>query len=190
MNATLVSNDGWFPSSWRGHPARQMPEYADEGAVRAVEARLANASPVVGSEDSAKLYCSQFKGPVPALKAGHQYFILPDEQPSNQQVFVDAVSYAKVPFQSPYSYVVEEPFYQALGAASMCWSETPKGIFDSTRAKEIGDKLLELLGHPQTNPYAGVLLSPQQKDAMEEMKDAQGNKIFAPRDSLRFGEDL
>jgi multiple sugar transport system substrate-binding protein len=70
------------------------------------------------SEDSAKLYCSQFKGPVPALKAGHQYFILPDEQPSNQQVFVDAVSYAKVPFQSPYSYVVEEPFYQALGAAT------------------------------------------------------------------------
>ena len=85
---------------------------------------------------------------------------------------------------------VESAVFQALGAASMCWSETPKGIFDSTRAKEIGDKLLELLGHPQTNPYAGVLLSPQQKDAMEEMKDAQGNKIFAPRDSLRFGEDL
>jgi multiple sugar transport system substrate-binding protein len=70
------------------------------------------------SEDSAKVYCSQFKGPVPALKAGHQYFILPDELPSNQQVFVDAVSYAKVPFQSPYSYVVEEPFYQALSAAT------------------------------------------------------------------------
>jgi hypothetical protein len=43
---------------------------------------------------------------------------LPDEAPSNQQVFVDAVAYAKVPFQSPYTYVVEGPFYQALGAAT------------------------------------------------------------------------
>jgi hypothetical protein len=32
--------------------------------------------------------------------------------------------------------------FQALGAASVCWSETPSGIFDSTRAKEIGEKLL------------------------------------------------
>ena len=44
MNATLVSNDGWFPASWRGHPARQMPAYADEGAVRSIEARLAGAA--------------------------------------------------------------------------------------------------------------------------------------------------
>lgn len=70
------------------------------------------------NEDSAKLYCSNFKGPVPALKAGHQYFLLPNEAPSNQQVFIDALSYAKVPFQSPYSYVVETPFYQALTGAT------------------------------------------------------------------------
>lgn len=70
------------------------------------------------SEDSAKLYCAEFKGPVPALTAGHQYFILPGEAPDHQQVFIDAVSFAGVPFQSPYTYVVEEPFYQALGAAT------------------------------------------------------------------------
>lgn len=55
MNATLVSNDGWFPASWRGHPARQMPEYADEQALRAIEVRLAASAPVVRSEDSARL---------------------------------------------------------------------------------------------------------------------------------------
>jgi len=55
MNATLVSNDGWFPASWRARPARQMPEYADQGTLRAIEARLAAAAPVVGSDDSAKL---------------------------------------------------------------------------------------------------------------------------------------
>lgn len=31
----------------------------------------------------------------------------------------------------------------AIGEASMCWSETPKGIFDVEKAKEIGERLLE-----------------------------------------------
>lgn len=30
----------------------------------------------------------------------------------------------------------------SIGEASMCWSETPSGVFDSTRAKEIYDKLI------------------------------------------------
>jgi len=70
------------------------------------------------TEDAAKIYCTEFKGPLPALKAGHQYFILPDLAPKHQQVYIDAISYGKVPMQSPYSYVVETLFYQALGAAA------------------------------------------------------------------------
>jgi len=37
----------------------------------------------------------------------------------------------------------EELIMTAIGEASMCWSETPKGVFDSTRASQIGKKLLE-----------------------------------------------
>lgn len=55
MNATLVSNDGWFPASWRAYPARQIPAYSDEAAVRSVEARLSGAAPVTFIEDSARL---------------------------------------------------------------------------------------------------------------------------------------
>lgn len=55
MSATLVSNDGWFPASWRGRPARQMPAYADEAMLRMVEGRLASAAPVVRIEDAARL---------------------------------------------------------------------------------------------------------------------------------------
>lgn len=55
MNATLVSNDGWFPASWRSHPARQMPAYADEALLNAVEARLAGAAPVIQIDDAARL---------------------------------------------------------------------------------------------------------------------------------------
>ena len=38
-----------------------------------------------------------------------------------------------------------ELIFQALGAASMCWSGTPSGIFDSTRCKQIGDELIAAL---------------------------------------------
>ena len=55
MSATLVSNDGWFPASWRAYPARQMPDYVDQAALTAVEARLSSAAPVVRNEDSARL---------------------------------------------------------------------------------------------------------------------------------------
>ncbi len=30
----------------------------------------------------------------------------------------------------------------AIGEASMCWSDVPTGIFDSTKAKQIGEQLL------------------------------------------------
>jgi 3-deoxy-7-phosphoheptulonate synthase len=55
MNATLVSNDGWFPASWRGHPARQMPAYADDVALTSFENRLAGAAPVIHIGDAARL---------------------------------------------------------------------------------------------------------------------------------------
>lgn len=38
---------------------------------------------------------------------------------------------------------------EAIGEASMCWSETPKGVFDSTRAKKIADNLLSKLDRKQ-----------------------------------------
>lgn len=40
----------------------------------------------------------------------------------------------------------EEAIFQALGAASVCWEFPEKaGIFESTRAKAIGDQLVERL---------------------------------------------
>lgn len=40
----------------------------------------------------------------------------------------------------------EEAVFQALGAASMCWELIEwAGIFQSERAKEIGDNLMERL---------------------------------------------
>ena len=34
---------------------------------------------------------------------------------------------------------------EAIGAASMCWCETPTGIFDSTRASKIADRVTAAL---------------------------------------------
>ena len=55
MNATLVTAEGWYPASWRGYPVRQMPAYPDQERLRAVEARLGNAAPVIAIEDAARL---------------------------------------------------------------------------------------------------------------------------------------
>ena len=55
MNATLVSKDGWYPGSWRGRAALQMPDYADGQALAQVESRLAAAAPVVAVEDCMRL---------------------------------------------------------------------------------------------------------------------------------------
>lgn len=35
-----------------------------------------------------------------------------------------------------------ESLFMGLGMASMCWSETPKGVFESTRALEIGNSIM------------------------------------------------
>lgn len=55
MNATLVNAAGWYPASWRGFPARQMPSYADQELLAAVEDRLASAAPVIAIDEAAAL---------------------------------------------------------------------------------------------------------------------------------------
>ena len=50
-----MSEQRWTPGSWRSRPARQMPVYADQSALGAVEARLATAAPVVRIDDSRQL---------------------------------------------------------------------------------------------------------------------------------------
>lgn len=38
---------------------------------------------------------------------------------------------------------LQNKVFEALGEVSMCWSETPKGVFESSRAEEIGNKLMK-----------------------------------------------
>jgi hypothetical protein len=40
---------------------------------------------------------------------------------------------------------IEEAVFQALGEASMAWSETPTGVFDTTRIMTIGNELIALI---------------------------------------------
>ena len=40
---------------------------------------------------------------------------------------------------------LDDLVFQALGEASLCWSERPTGVFDSTNAKRIGDELIQAI---------------------------------------------
>ena len=56
----------------------------------------------------------------------------------------------------------EELIMTAIGEASMCWDEPPLGDFDSTRAAQIGKKLLEdIKAAPKENSPAEVLTEAQ-----------------------------
>lgn len=44
--------------------------------------------------------------------------------------------------------------FEALGEVSMCWSETPKGIFDSTNAERIGNELIKEIDSYVNNLYS------------------------------------
>ena len=48
-------SENWTPGSWRGKPARQLPEYPDERALREVEARLGSFPPLVFAGEARKL---------------------------------------------------------------------------------------------------------------------------------------
>jgi|SRR5579872_1949731 len=47
---------------------------------------------------------------------------------------------------------LETMVFQALGEASMCWGERPRGVFDSTNAKRIGDELIAEIIRHYSNP--------------------------------------
>ena len=45
----------WAPDSWRGKPIRQMPDYPDQAALKAVEAKLKGFPPLVFAGESRAL---------------------------------------------------------------------------------------------------------------------------------------
>jgi 3-deoxy-7-phosphoheptulonate synthase len=65
MNAPPFPHHEWTPSSWRARPARQLPDYADQDALEAVEQRLSHAPPVVSIAD-----CRRLRDCVARLAAG------------------------------------------------------------------------------------------------------------------------
>lgn len=42
---------------------------------------------------------------------------------------------------------LETLVFQALGFASVCWSEAPHGIFESDRAKDCGEQVVAMIRH-------------------------------------------
>ncbi|MGH6840856.1 MAG: 3-deoxy-7-phosphoheptulonate synthase, partial [Methylocella sp.] len=45
----------WSPSSWRGKPIEQVPEYADKAALAEVERQLSGFPPLVFAGEARKL---------------------------------------------------------------------------------------------------------------------------------------
>jgi polyhydroxyalkanoate synthesis regulator phasin len=63
-----------------------------------------------------------------------------------------------------------ERIAQIIGEASMCWSETPKGVFNSEKAKELVDEVMTHIQYPIEHP----------SKALSTIKD-QYRKVHTPR---------
>ena len=50
----------------------------------------------------------------------------------------------------------KQKVFESLGQASMCWTETPKGVFKSEEAERIGEELLDFLSHAIDQTIAAV----------------------------------
>lgn len=82
---------------------------------------------------------------------------------------------------------LENKVFEALGEVSMCWSETPKGVFDSVKANEIGDRLVEEI-YKQGNTFVvDTKLIPENMNVEEFLKTFRNQPIqlFYPKPSLQ-----
>lgn len=91
--------------------------------------------------------------------------------------------------------------FQALGAASTCWESLEgTGIFDSTRAKEIGDTLLTFIRAESDNsrqfrithtcPICGMELDDETELYEIHLPDCEAEHLEALDDVLALGPDF
>ncbi len=82
---------------------------------------------------------------------------------------------------------LKEVVFQGLGEASMCWSETPKGVFDSTNAKRIGDEIMQAIEEDKMTmedegrvpgPDALPALPPMPNPTFEQLSDPAFEAIW------------
>lgn len=84
---------------------------------------------------------------------------------------------------------LNELVFQALGAASMCW-ETPEGagVFDSTRAKAIGDEVVARLRARENEPRLGCATTRQLLDEITTRIEIDGYNGGSGLDYRTVGE--
>lgn len=84
---------------------------------------------------------------------------------------------------------VGDIIYFAIGEASMCWSEVPTGIFNTTRANEIAKRLIaELALRDQAIARAAFEAARQwdnQKFNLYDLQTHQGYSFDSPDDYLQ-----
>lgn len=55
----------------------------------------------------------------------------------------------------------EELIASAIGEASMCWSDTPSGVFDSSRALDLVKKIMNSIPTVDKNGQTFIQFSPE-----------------------------
>lgn len=75
---------------------------------------------------------------------------------------------------------LREQVFMALGKVSMCWSETPHGVFNDREARKIGDGLMIAI-EEYVNAACKRDRAMQHLTHGHIIRDAQGNEIARSR---------
>lgn len=68
---------------------------------------------------------------------------------------------------------LEEAVFQAIGTASVCWSETPKGVFQSDLAKSVGEGLIKWIQDAEARAHPMIVLEMAEEIYTREEADVE-----------------
>lgn len=126
IHQTAEAKPGRSHFGWSAEHARAT----QEGARAFIEGRC-DALKVKAAPGSVRaVHADAGAGPVMPAAEEEQ----PQEETDDQERAIE-----------PESSLERQAIFEALGEVSMCWEPRPSGVFDSTRAEEVGRRLMERL---------------------------------------------
>lgn len=83
-------------------------------------------------------------------------------------------------FDGPDTRTLEQIVGEAIGHASMCWTPTPTGEFDSVQATAVVDELLQEIRalNAPTQPYLGLATTAQLIDELRARAEVGGYATY------------
>lgn len=80
---------------------------------------------------------------------------------------------------------LQKTVFESLGTASMCWDPIPSGVFDSTEAEKVGNKLMEAIESDISNAIKAL-----QKALSEDKSEGSYYYVWQANIAMAFVDEF